>query len=80
MNQKENTQPGTENINHDLPDSKHDAERMEAEEVILDLPDVEDIPGQENIVPPKMEYFSDTTISSDDEEGLSVFGDDDEEE
>ncbi|MEJ7626813.1 MAG: hypothetical protein WKF35_08120 [Ferruginibacter sp.] len=62
-------------INADLPDSPHDQERLQVEEVIFDLPDVSDIPGQENIVPPKMNMFADTTISSDDEEGISVFGD-----
>jgi len=66
-------------LKNDLPDSPHDEERMKIEEVILDLPDVEDIPGQENIVPPKMNLFADTTISSDDEEGRSVFGEEDEE-
>jgi hypothetical protein len=80
MNQKQNTQSRADNLNSDLPDSKHDAERMEPEEILLDLPDVADISGQENIVPPKMEYFSDTTISSADEEGVSVFGDEEEEE
>jgi len=62
-------------LNSDLPDSAHDEERLQGEEVILDLPDVSDIPGQENIVPPKMNMFADTTIASDDEEGISVFGD-----
>lgn len=64
--------------NSDLPDSHHDEKRLEVEKVSLDLPDVEDIPGQENIIPPKMGFFADTTISSDDEEGHSVFGEEDE--
>jgi hypothetical protein len=64
----------------DLQDSPHDQERMQSEEVILDLPDVADIPGQENILPPQMESFADTTISSDDEEGVGLFDDDDEDE
>lgn len=63
--------------NNDLTDSPRDKKRMEVEEVSLDLPDVEDIPGQKNIVPPKMSGFTDTTIASDDEEGIGVFGDDD---
>jgi hypothetical protein len=61
----------------DLPDNPHDEERMQPEEVIFDLPDVKDIPGQENIIPPRMDSFADTTISSDDEEGAGIFGDDD---
>jgi hypothetical protein len=64
----------------DLRDSPHDEERMQAEEVILDLPDVSDIPGQENILPPQMESFADTTISSADEEGEGLFEDDETDE
>lgn len=62
----------------DLPDSPHDEERMQPEEVILDLPEVKDIPGQENIVPPQMESFADTTIASDDEEGVGILDDEEE--
>jgi len=68
------------NSKGDLPDSHHDKERMKAEETILDLPDVKDIPGQENVVPPRMESFADTTISSDDEEGVGVLDDDQDED
>ena len=60
----------------DLPDNAHDEERMQREEVIMDLPDVKDIPGQEFIHPPIMDSFSDTTISSDDEEGVGILDDD----
>ena len=69
----------TRNTGSDLPDSLHDEERMQPEEVILDLPDVKDIPGQENIHPPQMESFADTTISSADEEGDGLFEDSEEE-
>ncbi len=61
---------------NDLPDSPHDEERMKPEEVILDLPDVKDIPGQEHIHVPSLGMLADTTISSDDEEGIGLFGDD----
>jgi hypothetical protein len=64
----------------DLQDNQHDEERMQAEEVILDLPDVSDIPGQENIHVPSLGALADTTISSDDEEGVGIFGDDDADE
>jgi hypothetical protein len=82
-NGKENT--GEENVRSastggDLPDTPHDEERMQVEEVIMDLPEVKDIPGQENILPPQMESFADTTISSADEEGEGLFEDDDTDE
>lgn len=64
----------------DLPDSAEDQKAMEEEETIIDLPDVADIPGQENIVPPKMGMFVDTTISSDGEEGTELFDESNEEE
>lgn len=63
----------------DLPDSLQDEKAMEEEEIIFDLPEVKDIPGQENIVPPKMGMFTDTTISSDGEEGKEIFDEDDDE-
>jgi hypothetical protein len=53
---------------------------MQAEEVTLDLPDVSDIPGQENIHVRGLGELADTTISSDDEEGVGIFGDDDADE
>lgn len=60
----------------DLHDSPQDEEKMKSETFVIDLPDVSDIPGQENIVVPKLGEMQDTTISSDDEEGLGLFGDD----
>jgi hypothetical protein len=70
----------TNSTGGDLQDSPHDEERMQGEEVILDLPDVSDIPGQENILPPQMESFADITISSADEEGEGLFEDDETDE
>lgn len=64
----------------DLPDTPHDAERMKAEEVIIDMPDVSDIPGQEHILVPAILEMQDVTISSDDEEGVGLFDDDDQDE
>jgi len=46
----------------------------------MDLPEVKDIPGQEHIHPPRMRSFSDTTISSDDEEGKNIMGLNDDED
>lgn len=60
----------------DIHDSPEDEEKMKNETVVIDLPDVSDIPGQENIVLPVMNEMADTTVSSDDEEGLGVFDDD----
>lgn len=62
--------------NTDLTDSDRDKERMQPEETTIDLPGVEDIPGQEHIHVPQMKQFHDTTISSDDEEGKGLFDDD----
>ena len=64
----------------DLPDSTEDKEIMRPEIVKLDLPDVKDIPGQENIIPPPFGEMADETISSADEEGDELFGDDIDEE
>jgi hypothetical protein len=60
----------------DIHDSPEDEEKMKTETFIIDLPDVSDIPGQENIVVPIMGEMADTTISSDDEEGVGLFDDD----
>jgi hypothetical protein len=48
--------------------------------VTLDLPDVADIPGQENIRVPNIQSMQDVTISSADEEGAGIFDDDDEDD
>ena len=68
------------NLNTDLPDNEHDIARMQPEEVILDLPDVNEIPGQEHIHVPRMKEMQDVTIASDDEEGVGIFGDDEDED
>lgn len=60
--------------NSDLPDSENDKKHLQPEETTLDLPDVGDIPGQENIRVPKMGEFADTTASSADEEADELFG------
>jgi hypothetical protein len=63
-------------MSEDIQDSPEDEAKMKSETVIIDLPDVSDIPGQENIVVPVIGEMVDTTISSDDEEGVGLFGDD----
>ncbi len=61
-----------------FPDLRSDEETIKPEPVIMDLPEVKDIPGQEHIHVPPLGELADTTISSDDEEGVSVFGNEDE--
>lgn len=58
--------PNTRNT--DLPDSKEDQEKLKQEIVTIDMPEVQDIPGQENIRVPNMKEMQDVTISSADEE------------
>lgn len=52
----------------DIKDSPEDEAKLQPEETIIELPDVEDIPGQENITVPPLGEMSDTTIASDDED------------
>lgn len=56
----------------DLPDSPQDAEKLSPEEILINLPEVKDIPGQENIQPPKIKEMADGTPSSDGEEGAGL--------
>lgn len=67
-------------MTEDIHDSPQDEEKMKSEIFIIDLPDVSDIPGQETIVVPMIGEMQDVTISSDDEEGVGLFGDDDADE
>ena len=64
------------NDNADLPDSARDEEELKPESSTFNLPDVKDIPGQENIKPAPMGDLADDTISSSGEEGDSIFDDD----
>jgi hypothetical protein len=69
---------GRSSLPGDLPDSKEDSEKLGSEETFIDLPDVKDIPGQEFVNAPPLGSLGDTTIASDDEEGVGVFGREDE--
>ncbi|MDQ2719121.1 MAG: hypothetical protein M3Z26_05100 [Bacteroidota bacterium] len=60
----------------DLIDSPKDREEMKQEITKIDMPDVNDIPGQEGFVPAPLGELGDTTISSADEEGDNIFDDD----
>jgi hypothetical protein len=70
-NNPNDTKPET-----DIHDSRKDREKMKGEEVILDLPEVKDIPGQEHVRPMPLGELADTTISSADEEADHLFQDD----
>ena len=59
----------------DVKDPKRDEARMQPETVIMDMPEVKDIPGQENVVPPQFREMQDVTISSADEEGEGILDD-----
>lgn len=59
----------------DIQDNPRDEKRMQPEETTMDLPDVNDIPGQENVTPAPLGELADTTASSDDEEGKGVLDD-----
>lgn len=61
-------------VPNDLPDNERDLRELESEEVIMDLPDVKDIPGQEFVQVPRIGEMADVTIASADEEGTNVIG------
>lgn len=60
----------------DQPDSPDPKAKKPADPDSIELPDVEDIPGQEHIRPPKLRAFNDVTVSSPGEEGAGIFDDD----
>ena len=62
-------------IPNDLPDSPEDQRKLQPEDTVINLPDVSDIPGQENVTVPRMESFADVTPASADEEGEGIFDD-----
>jgi hypothetical protein len=57
-------------------DSEKDKEKMISTTTEINMPDVDDIPGQEDFVPAPLGELADTTISSADEEGEGIFNDD----
>jgi hypothetical protein len=62
--------PGGPELNSSLDDSASDIERLKQDTSYINLPDVNDIPGQENITNAPLGELADTTASSDDEEGV----------
>jgi len=73
-NNKEKEQPeslaGGPELNSSLDDSASDIERLKQDTSYVNIPDVNDIPGQENITSAPLGELADTTASSDDEEGI----------
>ena len=62
------------NLNEsDIHDSEKDKEKLKPEETVIDLSEVEDIPGQANVKPPEVNQEEDLTVASDDEEGVGIF-------
>jgi hypothetical protein len=60
-----------QSTNRDSSASKRNEEKLKQDGSYIVLPDVTDIPGQENIVDAGVPgEMADTTIASDDEEGL----------
>jgi hypothetical protein len=60
---------------NDIADSPEDNKHLQPESTSIDLPDVKDIPGQKHVHVPKLREATDTTASSDDEEGKGIFND-----
>jgi hypothetical protein len=58
-----------------LKDSKKDQQKLQPETITMDMPEVKDIPGQENITVPQFLEMQDVTISSADEEGEGILDD-----
>src|SRR5690606_32669778 len=61
-----------DNNKGNLPDKKKDADKLKSEESILDLPEIGDIEGQENVKPPEGVGVENLDIASGDEEGEGV--------
>jgi hypothetical protein len=64
----------------DVHDSNRDNTKLQQDKASLDLPDAREIPGQEHVHVAPLGELADTTISSDDEEGIGVFEDDTDDE
>jgi hypothetical protein len=58
----------------DLTDNRHDQQRLQGDQAELELPDLQDIPGQEYQPDSKLAIIPDSTASSDDEEGTTLWG------
>jgi hypothetical protein len=70
---QQNNQNSNKDRLSDQIDSPHDRKELEKENIEVQIPDVHDIPGQEDFIPAPLGELADTTISSADEEGDDVF-------
>lgn len=70
MQQEKNT--NSNNLSTAI-DSPNDRQKLKTENVEVVLPDVHDIPGQEDFIPAPLGELADTTISSADEEGDDIY-------
>src|SRR3954454_23913636 len=68
MNNNEKFVNPTPDRSSDVHDSPRDEERLKSETAYIELPDVNDIPGQEFVHVPGLGELADTTASSEDEE------------
>ncbi len=73
--QQSNKNPQKDQLS-DLVDSPQDREKMNQDITEINLPDVNEIPGQKDFIPAPLGELADTTISSADEEGDDIFDDD----
>lgn len=67
------------NKQKDITDPEKDRQKMGPETSYLDLPELKDIPGQENVKPAPLDGIGDVTASSADEEGKRVLDREDDE-
>jgi hypothetical protein len=70
------TKAGDKKNSNELPESERDKKYLTGEDTTIDMPDVNDIPGQQHIHVPSLGELADTTASSADEEGDDVFNED----
>lgn len=75
-NRQQNTTVTNSRYADDLKDSPRDEERLKPENTIIDMPDVADIPGQENVTVAGLGEMADTTIASADEEADEIWAED----
>jgi hypothetical protein len=64
-------------LQNDIQDSPQDQEKLKPEETTLDLPELKDIPGGIGATKDASLLPGDTTVSSSDEEGDDILGDED---
>jgi hypothetical protein len=76
MMQQNEKNTGKDELSDEI-DSPHDREELREEDASIEIPDVHDIPGQEDFIPAPLGEVADTFISSADEEGDEVFDDSD---